>query len=74
MNETRTEYRVVCAGYNTPGHHEHLYVKGSLELCEKYAKQLDKRTKGRAREFEIPFDVQTRVVSDWEFVEEGNDE
>ena len=65
------EYRIVCASWGTPGHHEHQYVKGNYDLCVAYAAKLDKRTKGRERDWEVPFTIQTRVVSEWEHVNDG---
>lgn len=67
QKEARLEFRVVCASHGTPGHHEHTYVKRSLKLCHSYAAKLDQRTKGdQMRAMEVPFQVQVRIVSDWE--------
>ena len=69
-NEPVQEFRIVCASWGTPGHHEHKYVKGNYDLCIKYSAKLDARTKGREREVEVPFSIQTRVVSEWEPAED----
>ncbi len=70
-NKIEQEFHIVCASWGQPGHHEHSYVKGSYDLCVKYAAKLTKRTKGKEREWEIPFAIQTRVVSEWEYVPES---
>jgi hypothetical protein len=69
-NEVKQVHRIVCASWGQPGHHEHSYVKGNYDLCVKYAAKLTQRTKGKELEWEVPFRIQTRVVSEWEYVPE----
>ena len=69
-NEVVQEHRIVCGSHGQPGHHEHVYIKQGYDLCVKYAKKLDERTTSeKEREREIPFTIQTRVVSQWERAE-----
>jgi hypothetical protein len=68
------ELRVVCKSFGkVPGHHEHKFVKDSMELVERYRKKLTGDVEGtRIADVELPYRIQARLVSKWTDVPDGS--
>jgi len=66
-NKLKQEFRCVCKNFGqAPGHHDHSYVKEGYDLARRYADKME----GEVPEFERPFAIQSRLVSEWEIVDD----
>lgn len=64
--EVAIEYRVVCASFGEPGHHDHSWAKENPALVERYRQKKDRELAGqKMAPLEVPHRIQTRAISDW---------
>ena len=67
VSDVQQEYRVTCASFGEIGHHDHHWIKDRYSLAVRYADKKAKDVQGtQMAQVELPFLIQTRVVSPWE--------
>jgi len=64
-NDLKQEFRCVCKHFGeVPGHHDHSYKKEGYDLARRYADKMERDFP----EYDRPFFVQSRMISEWEVV------